>query len=87
MADTVTLSFRVPAEKAERLDKLAKATERPRSWLLERAIDRYIDNEEWQVAHIKQGMAELDRGEGVPQEQIEAWARRLRTNRKRATRR
>jgi predicted transcriptional regulator len=71
--DSTTLSFRVDADKARRLDDLATATARPKSWLLEQALDAYLEVQAWQVAHIEQGVRELDRGEGVPHAEIATW--------------
>lgn len=45
MTDSVTLSFRVPASKAKALDKLAAAHDRPKSYLLEKALDVYLEEE------------------------------------------
>jgi predicted transcriptional regulator len=73
MAQTVSLSFRVPAKKARAVEKLAKATDRPKSWLLEQALDAYLDTQAWQIKQIKQGLAELRRGESVPHEEILKW--------------
>jgi len=71
--DSTTLSFRVGADKARRLDELAAATSRPKSWLLEQALDAYLEVQAWQVAHIERGLQELERGEGVPHAEIAAW--------------
>ena len=71
--DSTTLSFRVDPEKARRLDALATATARPKSWLLEQALDAYLEMQAWQVAHIAKGVAELDRGEGVSHAEVSAW--------------
>jgi len=73
MSDTVSLSFRVRAEKAEQLDRLAEATDRPRSWLLQQALDSYLELQAWQIAHIKEGIEQLDRGEFIPHEEVDAW--------------
>jgi predicted transcriptional regulator len=80
MADTVTLSFRVSAEKAERLAKLAKAMDRPRSWLLDRALDEYLDWEEYAVAEIQAGLKELDEGRFISHEKMVAWLDSLGTD-------
>ena len=78
--DSTTLSFRVGADKARRLDELATATARPRSWLLEQALDAYLEVQGWQVGHIEQGLRELARGEGVPHAEVAAllkfWSRK-----------
>ncbi len=85
--DSTTLSFRVDADKARRLDELVTATARRKSWLLEQALDAYLEIQAWQVAHIEQGIRELDRGEGVPHAAIAArlktWGRKLGRKRRR----
>ena len=75
MSRAVGLSFRTAPARAEQLDRLVEATERPRSWHLERALERYLDDEAWQAAHIQEGVAELRRGEGVDHERVAAWLR------------
>ncbi len=77
MADrkTVSLSFRVSGENAKQLEDLSRATDRPRSWLLERALNDYLETHAWQVAHIRRGLEELDSGRGVAHEKVEAWLR------------
>jgi predicted transcriptional regulator len=67
------LSFRVDTDKARRLDDLAMAMARPKSWLLEQALDAYLELQAWHVVHIGRGMQELDRGEGLPHAEIAAW--------------
>jgi predicted transcriptional regulator len=73
MAGTTSLSFRVSEEAAERLDALAEATDRPRSWLLEQALDSYLEVQAWQVEHIRQGLADLEAGRTVPHEEVAEW--------------
>jgi predicted transcriptional regulator len=73
MSQSVSLSFRVAQEKAEQLERLAAAMDRPRSWLLERALDEYLELQAWQVAEIRKGMEEIRQGKGVPHEEVVAW--------------
>ncbi len=73
MTRTVPLSLRISEQKAREIEALAKATERSKSWLLEQALDAYLETQSWQVARIERGLAELDRGEGQPHEEIAAW--------------
>ncbi len=70
---SVSLTFRVDAGKARRLEELARSTDRPRSWLLERALDQYLEIQAWQVAHIKQGLDELEAGGGVAHDRVKGW--------------
>jgi len=37
------------------------------------AIHEYLDVNEWQVAGVKRAIASLDRGEGVPHQQVKDW--------------
>lgn len=62
MATTV-LTLRIPEEIKAKLDQLAKATHRSKSFLAEEAIARYIDQEAWQVGEIEQAIQEADRGD------------------------
>jgi predicted transcriptional regulator len=60
---TAVLTLRVPEEIKAKLDKLAQATHRSKSYLAEEAIARYIDLEAWQIGEIEQAIQEADRGE------------------------
>ena len=73
MARSVPLSLRISADKALRIEALAKATDRPKSWLLEQALDAYLESQAWQVARIERGLAEVRRGEAVPHQAAAEW--------------
>jgi predicted transcriptional regulator len=73
MSDTVSLSFRVPKAKGEQIEQLASAMGRPKSCLLQQALDAYLDVQAWQIAHIEQGRRELREGKGIPHEKVVAW--------------
>ena len=60
---TAILTLRVPEETKAKLDKLAQATHRSKSYLAEEAIARYLDLEAWQVGEIEQAIQEADRGD------------------------
>ena len=75
MADTKTIQvgFRVKPAKAKLLDELSAATERPRAWLLEQALDNYLEAQSWQIAHIEEGLADAEAGRTVPHERVSEW--------------
>src|SRR5690348_5350675 len=56
MSDTVMLSVRIPAELAKRLDSVAGATERTRTYVAARAIAEYVESEEETLAKIREGL-------------------------------
>ncbi len=53
------------------LDRLAETTERPRSWLVSRAVEEYVSLNEWQIARIKEGIADADRGDFASEKEME----------------
>jgi len=57
---TAILTLRVPEEIKAKLDKLAQATHRSKSYLAEEAIARYLDLEAWQVGEIEQAIQEAE---------------------------
>jgi len=71
--ETQAISFRIRSEKVAKLERLAKATDRPRSWHIEQALDAYLDLQAWQVAHIEKGLADADAGGMIPHERIREW--------------
>jgi predicted transcriptional regulator len=73
MVETKPISFRVAAEKEQLLDQLADATERHRSWHLEKALDAYLSTQSWQIERIQTGIAQLERKEAVSHEKVEGW--------------
>jgi RHH-type rel operon transcriptional repressor/antitoxin RelB len=40
---STSISVRLPEELAERLDSIAKDTERPRSFIIQKALESYIE--------------------------------------------
>lgn len=70
---STSLAFRVSLDKAKRLEELAAATDRPRSWLLEQALDQYLDLQAWQVEQVELAISEMDAGQGIPHEEIKEW--------------
>lgn len=48
---TTAVSVRLPKDLAERLDDIAKETERPRSFIIQKALESYIeDYADFQIA-------------------------------------
>ncbi len=74
-----TVSFRLDAEKVAQLDDLGRTQARDRTFLLNEAVEAYLDVQRWQLAHIKESIRQADSGMGLPHEKVVAkWRRRLR---------
>jgi RHH-type transcriptional regulator, rel operon repressor / antitoxin RelB len=54
------MTVRVETDVKQRLEKLAKATARTKSFLAAEAIRAYLDLNEWQVSEIEAGLREAD---------------------------
>ena len=65
-----TFTVRVSSGTKKRLEKLAKSTGRSRSFLTAEALNEYLDVNEWQVEGIRAAISSLDRGEGVPHDDV-----------------
>jgi predicted transcriptional regulator len=74
MAEGV-FTIRIPPEKQRQLDALAQVLERSRNWVVSAAIDQYLDVQAWQIAQIRHGVEEADRGELVSHEEVSTEAR------------
>ena len=80
MSGTTLISVRVPNDVAQRLTKLADATERSKSYLAEQAFEEFIAHQEWQVKAIRQGIRQADTGKMAEHRKalkvLNKWSRR-----------
>ncbi|MEB8433869.1 CopG family ribbon-helix-helix protein [Cocleimonas sp. KMM 6892] len=60
---TQTVSIRLPIEVLERLDELAKITDRSKAWLMAHAIEQYVEHESWQIKAIESTLAKVQQGD------------------------
>jgi RHH-type transcriptional regulator, rel operon repressor / antitoxin RelB len=73
MNDTTTFTIRVPADIKRRLERLAKATSRTRSWLAAEAVASYVAEQEWQLAEIEEGIKDAAAGHLTLHEDVKRW--------------
>jgi RHH-type transcriptional regulator, rel operon repressor / antitoxin RelB len=77
---STTMTIRLEDDTKDRLDKLAEATQRSRSFLAAEAIREYVELNEWQVGEIRTAIAEADRGEFASDAEVkrlfDGWRRR-----------
>jgi predicted transcriptional regulator len=64
-ADTAVVTVRLDGELQAKLEALACHTRRSKSFLAAKPIAAYVDLNEWQIAEIEAGIAELDNGKIV----------------------
>lgn len=77
---STTMTIRLEDDTKDRLDKLAEATQRSRSFLAAEAIREYVELNEWQVGEIRAAIDEADRGEFASDAEVKSffdgWRRR-----------
>jgi len=67
---SVILTLRLNLDTKDKLDKLALATHRSKSFLAAEAINRYLEIESWQISEIEQALVEADAGDFASDAQI-----------------
>ena len=72
MKKQTLVSVRLSDPVAERLENLAHATNRSKSFLAAQAIEEFLALQEWQVAAIKEGIDAADRGDLVSHDEAVA---------------
>ena len=75
--ETRVLTAHVPADMAEKVDKLAKEIDRPRGWIVKQALAAWIADEEERHQLTLEALAEVDAGRTVPHDEVKRWAASL----------
>jgi len=74
MAGEKTTTIRMDSRMLKRVDGMARAMSRSRAWVINQAIERYLDYEEWFVGAVKRGLKEAETGELVEHEaMVRGW--------------
>jgi predicted transcriptional regulator len=72
------MTIRVDRKTKSRLEKLAKAMERTKSYVAAEAIRAYIDLNEWQITQIRGALKEADAGDFASEAEVQAVKRKWR---------
>jgi predicted transcriptional regulator len=56
----------LPADLVDAFERLATLLDRPRAWVIERALCCWLDDEGAEILEDTESLAELDRGETAP---------------------
>ena len=60
MLKAANLTVRVKQETRNRLENLARVTRRSKSYVIEEALEQYLDVNEWQIKGIQDAVCEAD---------------------------
>lgn len=73
---STTMTVRVEDDVKDRLDALAEATRRSKSFHAAEAIRAYVENNEWQIGEIQAALKEADAGDFADDKEVAALARK-----------
>jgi predicted transcriptional regulator len=73
-----TVSFRTDSKKVDALDALASVQDRDRSYLLNQAVDNYLELQQYHIELIENGIRQADAGELVDHSDVEKMVAKLR---------
>ena len=77
---STTMTLRLEDDVKARLDKLADATQRSKSFLAAEAIREYVENNEWQIREIKAAIKEANAGDFASDEEVAVLAKKWKVN-------
>jgi len=73
---STTMTIRLDEDVKLRLDRLADATHRSKSFLAAEAIQAFVESNEWQIDEIRAALDEADAGDFATDEEIAALSRK-----------
>jgi predicted transcriptional regulator len=70
MMKTASVSARLTPDTAKKIALLAKALNRSKSYLAAEAIEAYVNDQQWQIEAIIEGIKEADEGKFATEKQM-----------------
>jgi predicted transcriptional regulator len=75
-----TLTAQVPLSLAEEVDALAAELERPRQWVMKKALTLYLASQRDRRKAIREGLDDVDGGRTVSMDAMDQWLASLDTS-------
>lgn len=72
--DTKVLTAHVPLPLAEKVDQMATRLERSRGWIMKQALSAWVDQEEERSRLTREALADVDTGNVIDHQAVQAWA-------------
>ncbi len=77
---STTMTVRLEDDVKDRLDVLAQATHRSKSFLAAEAIRVFVESNEWQITEIRTALKEADAGDFASDKDVASLARKWKVN-------
>ena len=74
---TKVLTAHVPLPLAEKVDQMAVRLDRSRGWIMKQALTAWIDQEEERGRLTLEALADVDSGQVINHQSVQAWAESL----------
>ena len=72
------MTVRIQSETRDALDAIAETLDRDRSYVVNEALEAYLQTHRWQIEHIEQGLREANAGKFVSKAEVKKRTDRLR---------
>ena len=79
-ANTKVITAHVPVPLADKVDQLANRLERSRGWVIKQALSAWIEQEEERRQLTLHALADVDAGNVIDHQAVQAWADSLDTD-------
>ncbi|MES2127081.1 MAG: ribbon-helix-helix domain-containing protein [Pseudomonadota bacterium] len=79
-AETKVITAHLPLALADKVDQLAARLERSRGWIVKQALSAWLDLEEERSRLTREAMADIDSGQLIDHQSVQAWADSLGTD-------
>ena len=77
---STTMTIRLDDDVKDRLDVLADATQRSKSFLAAEAIRAFVETNEWQIGETRAALKEADAGDFASDKDVAAFAKKWKVN-------
>ena len=83
--ETRVLTAHIPVDMANQIDQLAGKLERSKSWIIKQALASWIEQESLRERLTREALADVDEGNFVSHDDVQAWAMSLNSNQPKPT--
>jgi predicted transcriptional regulator len=73
-----TMTVRIQPQTRKALDGIAESLDRDRTYVVNQALEAYIDVHHWQIDHIRRGLREANAGKFATESEVNRTIARLR---------
>ncbi|EEJ3862235.1 TPA: ribbon-helix-helix protein, CopG family [Salmonella enterica] len=78
-AETRVLTAHIPLQMADRVDEMAERLERSRGWIMRQALSAWLAQEDERDRLTREALAEVEAGQVIDNQSVQAWAESLDT--------